>query len=52
MFEYEIRNRVIDGYLLLLDKSWEELDRLNINIVNAIKQRIVSEGIYIEGDIS
>ena len=52
MTQYEIRNKVIDGYLLLLDKSWEELDRLNIKIVNAIKQRIVSEGIYIEEDIS
>ena len=27
--QYEVRNKVIDGYLILADKSWDELDALS-----------------------
>ena len=27
--QYEVRNKVIDGYLILADKSWAELDKLS-----------------------
>ncbi len=26
--QYEVRNKVIDGYMILAEKSWDELDRL------------------------
>ncbi len=50
MTQYEIRNKVIDGYILFSEKTWDELDRLNSAIAISEKQRIDSQGGYLEGE--
>ncbi len=51
MAQYEIRNRVIDGYLIFADKSWAELDALGTAIKNSEKQRIDAASTYLEADL-
>ncbi len=46
---YDLMNRVIDGYLVLTDKSWQELDDLASTLGNSEKQRLKSLEPYIEG---
>ncbi len=48
MTSYEIRNKVIDGYVLLSDKPWDELDRLAKALENSEKQRKDAQEAYIE----
>lgn len=52
MTAYEIRNKVIDGYILFSEKTWDELDRLSSAIANSEKQRVDALNAYIEEDIS
>ena len=51
MTQYEIRNKVIDGYIIFSDKTWDELDKLSSGIANAEKQRIAAQNAYFEEDI-
>ena len=47
--QYEVRNKVIDGYLILADKTWDELDKLAGVFDEYIKkQKLINDNIIIE----
>jgi hypothetical protein len=49
--QYEVRNKVIDGYIILAEKPWDELDRLaGVLSVDKKARELAKQNITIEGE--